>query len=163
MTLSTFKIFLLLMFTFVSCQKKSTSNELRNKFYSNQIQFDSLVTALRNNSKLDSLFYSGPDAALPDIKTIYPKEFELLKKLGITAASSHPNVCRVCPRWYYLKTDWPSEHPIYLIYNFTNYSMDSAENIKGFYKKDRYKNETWGLGNNWKMFSFVDTIRDFKY
>jgi len=47
------------------------------------------------------------------------------------------------------------------MYNENYY--DSTENLKGFYKKDKHKNETWGLGDNWKMFRFVNTISDVKF
>jgi hypothetical protein len=52
------------------------------------------------------------------------------------------------------------------VYNFDEKGqivLDSSENKAGFYKIDKYKNETWGLGSKWKMFRFVDTLRDIKY
>ncbi|MGG9972803.1 hypothetical protein ACQ33O_13505 [Ferruginibacter sp. SUN002] len=146
-------------FILASCQQISSPKELIDRFYTNKADLDSLVKKIGNNKHLDSLFYSGPETGIPDIKDSYPNEFRLLTKIGITDASSH-NTCYVCDRWYYLKTNWPSEYPIYLIYNN---KQDSIENTKGFYKKDKYKNETWGLGGNWRMFRFVDTIRDIKF
>ncbi|HRH49941.1 MAG TPA: hypothetical protein PLP23_14390 [Panacibacter sp.] len=126
-----------------------------DRFYGNKIYFDSLATLLQADRKLDSLFQNGPERGIPDIEISYPKVYMLLKKLGITDASSHLQICKRCPPWYYLKTNWPSEFPIYFIYNFNDSPLDSLENIKGFYKKDEYNNETWGLGDKWKMFRLV--------
>lgn len=143
---------------FYSCQRNLTSSELIDKFYSHKTQLDSLVSSLHSNKKLDSIFHDRLDKGLPDSVALYTGEFNLIKKTGLTEISSCP-VCPRCPRWYYIKTDWLSEYPIYLIHH----TRDSTETRKGFYKKDEYKNETWGLGDNWKMFRFVDTIRNIKY
>ncbi|MGC4103795.1 hypothetical protein [Ferruginibacter sp.] len=166
MTKTSFKILLLGLILLTGCKQQQSPEKLIARFYTNKALFDKLVTTLTNNKKLDSLFYRQPEtgeADLPDIKDAYPDVYELLNKLGVTVALSSPNICKICPRWYYLKTNWPGEHPIYFIYNFTDYSRDSAENVKGFYKIDKYKNETWGLGDNWKMFSFAHVIDDVKY
>ena len=146
-----------------SCQRKSTIVELKERFYSQKSSLDSLTVLINSDTRLDSLLQIPPDSGLPDIQKYYPTEFKLLEKIGITHISSHPSISWHSPRWYYMKTNWPSKFPIYLIFNFTNYQNDSLENEKGFYEKDRYKNETWGLGDNWKMFRFVHTIDDIKY
>ena len=160
MLLVAFRKILLASFVLTSCQNRNTTKELLDRFYTNKPYLNSIISKLQNDKRLDSLFDIGPEAWFPDIKTIYPNEFILLEKIGIIgASSSHYGICKTCPRSYCIKTNWPSEYPIYLIYNFS----DSTENIKGFYKKDKYKNETWGLGDDWKMFRFVDTITDVKY
>ena len=153
------KSFLSLYFilTFAGCKRDLSSAELISKFTLNKIYLDSLVLYLNKDKKLDSFFHNRLDSGLPDIKISYPVQFNLIEKTGITEISSCP-VCPRCPRWYYIKTNWPGVHPIYLIYGF----RDSIENEKGFYNKDEYQNETWGMGDNWKIFRFVDTIRNIK-
>ena len=161
-------ILILFYLALTSCRNSLTQKELIAKFYEKEPLLDSLVTSLQSNKKLDSIFRIGPDVGLPDIESNYPMQFELIKKLGITDASSFPNICRKCPGWFYLKTNWKSKYPIYLIYNYIGetsdnsnvFRWDSSENKKGFYKIDKYKNETWGLGGRWKMFQFVETIKD---
>jgi hypothetical protein len=80
--------------------------------------------------------------------------YEILNEVGITEASSNKNVFPKGTMWYYFKTNWPNEYPIYLIHNAHNY-YDSSEFEKGFYSKDEVSNETWGLGDRWKMFRLV--------
>jgi hypothetical protein len=157
------KIYYIILITtlfFVSCHSYNTPEELKDKFYLNKKKFTSLTTKLDNDKKFDSLFHLTPYSPLPDLKDSYPTEFYLLNELDIASLTSQYGICKTCPRWYLLKTKWPSKHPVFLIYNENYY--DSTENLKGFYKKDKYENETWGLGDNWKMFRFVDTIRDRK-
>jgi hypothetical protein len=153
------KIILAALFILPGCQQHSSPKELIDRFNFNKPYFDTLVISLQNDKKLDSLFQIPPYSYMPDLADLYPEEFKLLNKIGITAASSHHGMCRICPRWYLLKTNWPSKHPVFVIYNSPG---DSAENISGFYQIDKYKNETWGLGDKWKMFRFVDTITDVK-
>jgi len=152
-------IFLILVSIFCVCKRNPSPAELIEKFNGNKIYLDSLAASLKQDKKFDSFFHYRLDLGLPDIKNTYPKQFELIRKAGLIEISSNP-VCRICPRWYYIKTNWISEYPIYLIYNSR---QDSMESEKGFYKIDKYLNETWGLGDNWRMFRFVDTIRDVKY
>jgi hypothetical protein len=87
---------------------------------------------------------------------VYNREYNILKIAGITGASSHP--CNKRVRWYYFKTNWPDEYPIYLIHT----PCDSLKTKKGFHEKDRHTNEWWGLGDNWQIFRFVKTIDYFK-
>lgn len=143
-----------------SCQEVSSPKELMDRFYTNKKDFNLLVTKLQTDNRFDSLFQIEPYTGLPDIEQKYPGEFARLKKIGITAASSHANTCKQCSRWYLFKTNWPGKHPVFFIYHDDN---DSTESFKDFYKKDNYGNETWGLGDDWKMFRFVDTIRNIKY
>jgi hypothetical protein len=135
-----------------SCNSVKTSEELGATFYQNKIVLDALVNSLKSNRELDSLFRISPDSGLPYIKNLYKKEYNILKNIGITDASSHP--CFKNIRWYNFKTNWKSKYPIYLIYT----PCDSLKTFKGFYEKDKYDNEWWGLGDNWYMFRFVKTI-----
>ena len=155
-----FLYFILFIQIILGCNHYSTSEELIKKFYEEKPHLDTIVNRLNRDKKFDSAFHIEPYTGLPNIKNSYPHELQILKKIGIIGASAHPNTCgRWCPHWYLFTTDWPSEHPIMLIYNFDN----TSESVKGFYTIDKYKNETWGLGDNWKMFRFVDTITDIKY
>ncbi len=131
--------------------------ELNDTFLQNKESLNLLVKNLQDDKRLDSLFFIGPDSGIPDIKRSHPQIFELLKHAGITDASSHKNAFCNHVQWYLFKTNWPNEYPICLMFN----SCDE-ETAKGFYKKDEYLNETWGLGENWKMFRFVKTITDVK-
>lgn len=142
--------FLTLLITY-GCQNNKKPLELIETFKKNKISLDLLVYKLQNDKRLDTLFQNEPDSGLPNIKSSYPDIYAILKEVGITDASSHMNLF---PKWsssYYLKTNWVNEYPIYIIFN----CYDSSETKKGFYSKDEVLNETWGLGNNWKMFRFV--------
>jgi hypothetical protein len=124
----------------------------------------------KNDKLLDSTFIIGPDNGLPELSKSYPEVLRKLVELGITDASSQPNICKRCGRWYYLKTNWSTDYPIYLIYNYLDYDfdphnefiLDTSENTKGFHKTDKNHNETWGLGEKWKMFRLVKEITDVK-
>ena len=153
-----FKLVILSSLILHTCKRDSSPEELKSRFYSNKISFDSLLSIIQNNKKLDTLFHNRVDQGLPDMQTSYPKEFGLITKIGIKEISSHGSYCKKNLRWYYIKTNWPSAHPIYFIYD----DCDSEETPKDFYKQDKYLNETWGLGESWKMFRFVDTIRNVK-
>jgi hypothetical protein len=144
-----------------SCDDYYTPEELKNKFYSNKQLLTKFTSKLETDKNFDSVFQIEPYSPLPNFKSIYPEEFPLLEQVGINSVTSQTGRCLKCPRCFILKTNWPSKHNIFLIYNEKQY--DSIENEKGFYKIDEYKNETWGLGDNWKMFRFVDTIRNIKY
>jgi hypothetical protein len=154
-------LILLSTLSILCCHSYNTPEELRNRFYLNKTKFALFTTKLDRDKKFDSVFHLMPYSPLPDLKDSYPMEFSLLNELGVVSVTSHYSRCKICPRWYLLKTNWPSKHPIFLMYNENYY--DSTESLKGFYKKDKYQNETWGLGDNWKMFRFVDTIKDVKY
>jgi len=134
-----------------SCHNNKNPVELINTFLQHKQTLDLLISDLQKDNKLDSLFQIMPDSGIPDIKNSYPQVYALIKKVGITAVSSHPNSFPKRTRWYYFKTNWPNEYPIYLIFN----AYDSSETKKGFYLKDEVSNETFGLGDNWTMFRFV--------
>lgn len=140
------------IFTIHGCNRPKTHEELIELFVQNKSDLDSLVINLKSDKRLDSLFYIGSDKGLPNIKSSYPHIYDMLKRIGITDASSH--TCNKINNWYYLKTNWPDKFPIYLIYT----PCDSFRTAKIFYEKDIYRNEWWGLGENWLMFRFVKTI-----
>jgi len=148
------RIFVWFLFTSiaVSCNKAKTHEELVGMFSNNKQALDSLIAKLKSDKTLDSVFRIGPDQGLPDLKRSYPNEYDILIKVGITDASSHS--CDKVTSWYSLRTNWPSQYPIFLIFS----PCDSLRTFKGFYNKDKYSNEWWGLGENWQMFSFVKTI-----
>ena len=148
---------LLVSLIIAGCSRNKTPSELIDTFSQNKMTLDSLIKSLQNDKTLDSLFFIGPDAGIPDIRQSYPKVYDMLRKVGITDASSHKNANCKYFHWYYFKTDWPNDYPIYLIFNTCD-----DETFKGFYRKDEYLNETWGLGDNWQMFRFVKTITNFK-
>jgi hypothetical protein len=144
-------LLLFICFSIYSCQTNKSHAELIEVFNENKKALDTLISNLQNNNKLDSAFQIGPDAGIPNIKETYPAIFNLLKEVGITGAFSLPNVFPKRTEGYYFKTNWQNRDPIFLIYN----AYDSIETKKGFYAKDEVLNETWGLGDNWKMFRFV--------
>jgi hypothetical protein len=142
-----------------------------SRFYENKTRLDSLMHITETDKHLDSLFRIPPDSGLPELLNTYPNISRELVELGITDASSHSNTYRPVGRWYYLKTNWSKDYPIYLIYNLIDQGwehnrnesiLDSSENIKGFHKIDKNHNETWGLGGKWKMFRLVKEIADVK-
>jgi hypothetical protein len=141
----------------LSCSRNRSVAELNDTFSKNKDSLDLLVKSLQDDKKLDSLFFIGPDSGIPDIEKTYPQIFDLIKHIGITDASSHKNSNCKKAQWYYFKTNWSNGYPIYLIYNTCD-----EKAVKGIYKKDEYLNETWGLGDNWQMFRFVDTIKNIK-
>jgi len=160
----------LTLLSLVACHY-STPEELKAKFYSSKNKLVSFTAKLESDKKFDSVFHVPPYTPLPDFKNAFPKEFALAKELGIVSITSCKGSCLRNSKWYFIETNWPSKHPVFLIYNFCSYNYyydttgipcDCTESHKGFYKKDKYENETWGLGDNWTMFRFVDTIRDFK-
>ncbi|MFT3934421.1 MAG: hypothetical protein QM726_12440 [Chitinophagaceae bacterium] len=161
------RLTLILALTIIAgCKSELNEKELINKFYQNKPAFDSIVYLAQHDRTLDSALRIGADNGLPAIQFSYPQIFWLITSSGITHVSSHANIYRPSGRWYYLKTNWAKDYPIYLIYNYIDYNfksnnefvLDSSENIKGFYKIDTNKNETWGLGNKWKMFRLVKEI-----
>ncbi len=134
-----------------SCYQNRTQSELANFFHANKPTLDSIVKSLQYDKKLDSIFQIIPDSRIPDIKNSYPDFYNMLTKVGIIHVSSHLNVYPKKNSWYYFKTDWSSDYPIYVIYN----AYDSVETKLGYYSKDEVSNETFGLGDKWKMFRFV--------
>jgi hypothetical protein len=154
--LSTF-IGLLGVLLFFSCHRPKNHEELVKMFQQHKPTLDSLIERLKSDKKLDSLFNIDPYTGLPDIKKSYPAEFNMLNQVGITDASSHK--CNKIKSWYYLKTNWPSDYPIFLVYT----PCDSLKTVTSFYEKDKYSNEWWGLGENWQMFKFLKTIDYVKF
>ena len=137
--------------TVSGCHENKSPTELIEVFNNKKVALDILINNLQKNKKLDTIFQIAPDSGIPNIKKTYPAIHDLLKEIGITDASSHQNSFPKRTQWYYLKTNWPNKGSIYLIYN----AYDSVETKKGFYVKDEVSNETWGLGDNWKMFRFI--------
>jgi len=144
-------LFILTYLMTFGCSNNIKPTELIETFNKNKPSLDLLINKLHKDKKLDSLFQIEVDSGLPNIKGTYPEIYAVLKKVGIIDASSHRNAFSKWSNWYYLKTNWLNGHSIYLIFN----TYDSSETIKGFYLKDEALNETWGLGDNWKMFRFV--------
>jgi hypothetical protein len=147
-------IFFLIWLVLIGCNQDKTAPELIEIFNKNKKGLGLVITELQDDKSLDSLFQIGPYSGLPPIKDSYPAVYDILNKAGITDASSHKNVFPSRTNWYYFKTNWPNEYPIYLIFNAHN-SYDSSEFKNGFYSKDEVSNETWGLGDHWKMFRLV--------
>ena len=144
-------ILFLICLTTSSCHKNKSPTELIEVYNNNKVALDLIISNLQNNKKLDTVFQIAPDAGIPNIKKSDPAIYDLLNKVGITDASSHQNSFPKRTQWYYFKTNWPNRYPIYLIYN----AYDSIETKKGLYEKDEVSNETWGLGDNWKMIRLV--------
>ena len=134
-----------------------TTIELHEQFYQAKPALDKLIDKLGQDSHLDSLFKIAPRERLPAIEKEYPVEYSLLKKCGITHASSHPNPYPKGSYWYYFKTSWRAAAPIVLSFNKEN-SYDSTEWVKGFHKTDEYLNEWWGMGNGWQMLQLMKEI-----
>ena len=156
----------------INCDRSKTVSELMNTFSLNKPKLNAVVSNIQKDKILDSFFFNiGAENGIPDIKTIYPQQYKMLKEVGITDASAHLGTCDYKPvhpnkenthpetwyqynlkhKWYYFKTNWQADHPIFLMYN----ECDTAETREGFYNKDENENETWGLGDNWKMFRLV--------
>lgn len=138
------------------CSAKEDPQQWKNRFHAHSPRLERLIHRFQNDAQLDSCFHIRPDSGLPDIATSYPSVLKLLQAVGITDASSHKAARNKWTRWYYFKTNWPSDYPIYLIYDPT----ETIETEKGYYKKDKYANETWGVGGNWRMFRWVAVITD---
>jgi hypothetical protein len=152
-----FVIIIILISGFIGCQTNKTIDELKAYFYKKKPELDLLISKLEKNKTLDSLFQINPDSALPDIKDQFPNEYAILKSCNIKTASSHKNAYLKGTKWYYFRTNWPSEYPILLSYNrFDTY--DSIERVKDFYHIDKYSNEWWGLGDGWQMLRLVKVI-----
>jgi hypothetical protein len=138
-----------------------TTTDLNDYFYLKKPDLDKIINKLEQDRRFDSLFKIAPEFGLPNIKKEYSKEFNILKRCGIAAASSHKNVYPTGTSWYYFRTNWFANAPILLSCNKAD-SFDSNERIKGFYKKDEYLNEWWGLGDGWQMLRLVKEIDDIK-
>ena len=134
-----------------------TTIELHEQFYQAKPALDNLIYKLEQDSHLDSFFKIAPGEGLPAIEKEYPVEYSLLKKCGITHASSHHNAYHKGKSWYYFETDWLAEAPILLSYNIAD-SNDTNERQRGFYKKDEYRNEWWGMGDGWQMLQLMKEI-----
>ena len=148
-------IFLLVThLSFYGCQSNKTPEELEVLFYQNKDSLDLFTNTLKNDMKLDSIFSNRTEEQgfkFFDIKKTHQRVYNLLTNAGITEASSHKNEYSKTLKWYWLKTNWPNEYPIYLAYDI----FDSVQTVKGFYDKDEVSNETWGLGDHWFMFRWV--------
>lgn len=129
MTRSSTLISILSILILGGCHGTKTYEELAEMFFQNKPTLDSLITKLKGDKKLDSLFRIGPYNGLPDIKDSYANEYNILKKVGITDASSH--MCNKVTNWYSRKTNWPSKYPIFLVYT----PCDSLKTIKTFTTK----------------------------
>jgi hypothetical protein len=144
----------IIFFGFHSCKPKKTPDELKEIFYQNKPKLDLIVITLQKDKKLDSIFSDRTEEQrfiFPEIRQSYPDIYNLLVDAGITEASSHPQVFPKGFKWYFLKTDWPDEYPIYLTFDI----FDLIQTVRGFYSKDEVSNETWGLGDHWFMFRWV--------
>jgi hypothetical protein len=145
---------------FFSCNQKISSTELTTKFYRQEASLNIFIDSIKNNRVLDSVLQKNFNGNVNYFKEANPKIFKLAYSLGISEVSAHKK-CKNCDYWYYIQTNWGDKYPIYLIYDYADYRynqeiiIDSSENVKGFYKKDDNNNETWGLGNKWKMFRLV--------
>jgi hypothetical protein len=168
-----FQIFFLIT-VIQGCNTNLDSKQLIEKFYQNKSDLNFLINSIKGDKILDSVLGEKLNGNLLKLKTSNPGQYDLCKKLGITELSSHKSISKNSPRWYYIKTDWKSEYPIFLIYGYVEYhladsiikdksevkiNIDSSGKIKGFYKKDDNNNETWCLGDNWKMFRLVKEIQ----
>jgi hypothetical protein len=153
-------IFLISIFA-ISCQQYKTADALIIHFYEKKPQLDLLITNLQADKELDSLFRISLDSTLPILKSNYPNAYNTIKNCSITKGFSCSNAFQKGTTWYYFETNWPSKNPILLSCNTKN-ANDSTERIKGFYKKDQYNNEWWGLGDGWQMLRLVKEIDYFK-
>jgi hypothetical protein len=147
-------IYILLWLVLISCNHNKTTPELIEIFNSNKKALGLVIDKFQKDKKLDTLFEVDADLGPPKIENSYSDIPLIFKEVGIAGASSCKNSFPKGTRWYYFKTNWPNEFPIYLIFNAHN-SYDSSEFEKGFYSKDEVSNETWGLGHRWKMFRLV--------
>lgn len=144
-------IFSLTFFMLPGCTDNRKSVEIIKSFNKNKITLNAIMDKLEKDKTLNNLFQIKPDSGLPDLKSSYPDVYALLKEAGIIDASSHKNIFPKLNNWYYFKTNWQNKYPIYLIFN----RYDPTETKKGFYLEDEVSNQTWGLGDHWKMFRLV--------
>jgi len=150
----------ILLCSFPNCKSHKTPDELKSLFYQNKKQLDSFTTFIKSDKKLDSIFSNTTEEqglTILNIKQTYPSIYNLLTNAGITEASSHNRTYPKTVKWYWLKTNWPSEYPIYLAYD----TFNLTQTVKGYYNKDEAFNETWGLGDRWFMFRWVKD-KDYK-
>jgi len=145
-------LIVIIIFLIPGCKSNKTPEQLKVIFYQNKDKLDLFANILQKDAKLDSIFSHRTEEqgfTFADIKQTYPSIYNLLVSAGITEASSHRSIF---PRkWYFLKTNWPNEYPIYLSYD----PIDSIRTAKGYYDKDEVSNETWGLADHWLMFRLV--------
>lgn len=138
------------------CSATEDPQQWKNRFHTHYPKLEKLVHRLGNDPQLDTLFHIGAESGLPDIAVTYPSVLKQLQQAGITDASSHRCSRDKWRRWYYFKTNWPSIYPIYITYDPT----ESIKTQKGYYEKDKYGNETWGLGGHWLIYRWVAIITD---
>ena len=139
---------------FHSCKSNKSPDELKVIFYQNKAKLDLFANTIQNERKLDSIFSNRTEEqglSFHDIKRAYPNIYNSLIESGIVEASSNKKAYPKSLKWYWLKTNWPNEYPIYLAYD----TFDSLQTAKGYYNKDEALNETWGLGGHWFMFRWV--------
>jgi hypothetical protein len=149
-----FRILFCCTFVLLSCNSNKTPEDLKARFYKNKFKLDEFVTILKTDKTIDSILSNRTAEqgwTFNDLQKEYPKVYELLNSIGITEASSHKNSSGKRNKWYFLKTNWLNEYPIYLTYD----RLDSINTVKGYYNKDEVSNETWGLGDNWYMFLWI--------
>lgn len=152
-------ITVLIIFYSTGCTANEDPQQWKNRFHTHYPQLEKLVHRFRNDPELDTRFHIRADSGLPDIAASYPSVLKLLQKVGITDASSHRCYSNKWSHWYYFKPNWPSAYPIYIIYDPT----EPIKTGKGYYEKDDYGNETWGLGGHWSMFRWVAVIPSVCY
>ena len=139
---------------FFSCKTYNNPEELKAIFYKNKSKLDLFANSLEQDRTIDSIFSDRKnmqDSLFINIKQRYPNVYSSLIGSGIIEASSHRQIYPKGKKWYFLKTNWHNEYPIYLVYD----PYDSIQTKKTFYNRDEVRNETWGLGENWFMFRWV--------
>ena len=150
-TLNYLFIFLLL---FSSCNTDiNSSKEILNKFQSNRNKFDLLLSNLKSNPAIDSLFSSENNRGRKI--DAFPTEItSTLSQLGISDVYLHYGCGKPSTKIFVFKTTWNSKTPIII----DNNPCDSLRVINGYYSKDENGNEFWGCGNSWQVYKETKVI-----
>ena len=143
-------IFLLTTALLISCTPNKTPAQLKELFFQNKTNLNKLVNDLRNKEVVDFVT-SNEDHTINVLSEKFPETYQLANDIGITelVLYEEPGCKRI--KQFFLRTNWPNEYPIHLIFN----SCDSIGTKKEYYSKDEVSNEAWGLGDNWQLFRFV--------
>ena len=144
-------LIIIVLLACTGCRPNKNPEKLKANFYKHQQALDQFVFTLQNDKLLDSLFGATYLLKIDELKNSYPDLYKSLTNAGIEAASSCRRAYPKKAKWYFIKTNWRSEYPIYLKYD----RYDSIQTVKRYYNKDEVSNETWGLGDNWFMFRWV--------
>ncbi|MEP6465995.1 MAG: hypothetical protein ABJB05_06800 [Parafilimonas sp.] len=138
------KIYVILFFAFLiffGCEQKDKQPHIYiDRFYKNEEGLNHLIEALRKDTFLEDKW--------GDLIERNKFNNAIKQKLyDLSIDSVHLFSCGHKQKQFDFITNWGQKNSMHLYYN----TLDSVQTEKGFYKKDEYLNETWGLGNHWAL------------